>query len=201
MSNPILYCTVVGNLVYLIITRSDISYVVHVVSWFVISPIIVHWVIVLSILQYLRDTIFQSFLFSFTSSLKLCVYYDANHGSDLINHKFVTGFCIFFLAILLFLKRARNNLLFFNLQPRQNIMLWHLLPKKLSSYVGYLQIWEFRFLISLLYIMTTRVLFRLLTTQFFMNKLSTLRSIVILLVIISSITPLLCHMFLILYGL
>jgi hypothetical protein len=65
-------------------------------------------------------------------------------------------------------------------------MLWYLLPKRLFRYAGYLQIWEFSFLISLLCIVTTRVLFRLLITRFFMNKLSTLRSIVILLVIISS---------------
>jgi len=96
LSNPILYRTIVGSLVYLIITLSDIAYVVHVVSWFVVSPIIVHWVIVLTILQYLQDTVFQSLLLSFTFSLKLCVYYDADHGSDLIDHKFVTGFCIFY---------------------------------------------------------------------------------------------------------
>jgi hypothetical protein len=32
--------------------------------------------------------------------------------------------------------------LFFNLQPKQNIILWHLLPKRLFGYVGYLWIWE-----------------------------------------------------------
>ena len=53
----------------------------------------------------------------------------------------------------------------------------------------------FLFLISLLFIVTTRVLLRLLTTQFFMNAPSTSRSIVILLVITSSISPLLCLLF------
>jgi len=38
--------------------------------------------------------------------------------------------------------------------------------------------------------------FRLLTTRFFMNELGTLRSIVILLVIISNMAPLLCLLFL-----
>jgi hypothetical protein len=71
---------------------------------------------------------------------------------------------------------------------------WHLLPKRLF---GYLLIWEFSFLILLLCIVTTRVLFRLLTTRFFMiSELSTLRSIIILLVIISSMAPLLCLLFL-----
>ena len=61
-----------------------------------------------------------------------------------------------------------------------------------------LLIWEFLSLILLLCIVTTRILFRLFTTWFFMNKLSTLRSIVILFVIISSIAQLLCLLFLLL---
>jgi len=73
---------------------------------------------------------------------------------------------------------------------------WHLLPKRLFGYVGYLLICEFSFLILLLCFVTTRVLFRLFTTWFFMSKLSTLKSIVILLVIISSMTPSLCLLFL-----
>jgi len=76
------------------------------------------------------------------------------------------------------------------------LLSWHLLPNRLFGYVGYLLlIWKFSFLILLLWIVTTRVLFRLLTTRFFMSELSTLRSIVILLVIISSMAPLLCLLF------
>ena len=105
---------------------------------------------------------------------------------------------ISFQVIFVFLKRARNNLLFLNLQSKQNIVLQHLLPKRLLGYVGTCRYKSFHFLILLLCIMTTRVLFRLLTTRFFMNELSTLRSIVILLVIISSMTPLLCLLFLLL---
>jgi len=46
-------------------------------------------------------------------------------------------------VIFLFLGRARNNLLFLILQPKHNIMLWHLLQKRFFGYVGYLLIWEF----------------------------------------------------------
>jgi hypothetical protein len=87
----------------------------------------------------------------------------------------------------------------FSIFNRSRIVLWHILPKRLFSYVGYMQLWErlfsyagymqlweSLFLILLLYIVTTRVLFKLLTTRFFMNKLSTLRLTVILLVIISN---------------
>jgi len=108
---------------------------------------------------------------------------------------------ISFWVTLLFLGKVRNKLLFLNLQPKQSIVLWHLLLKRFFSYIGYLQIWEFSFLISLLCIVTTRILFRLLITRFFMNKLSTLRSIVVLLVIILNMTPLLCLLFFLLYKL
>ena len=50
LSDPILYPTIVGSLVYLTIPRPDIAYVVHVVNKFVASPTRVHWATVLCIL-------------------------------------------------------------------------------------------------------------------------------------------------------
>ncbi|XP_031283998.1 uncharacterized protein LOC116142731 [Pistacia vera] len=95
LSDPTLYRTIVGSLVYLTITHPDIAYAVHVVSQFVASPTTVHWATVLCILWHLRGTVFQSLLLPSTSSLELRVYSDANHGSDPTDHKSVTGFCIF----------------------------------------------------------------------------------------------------------
>ena len=51
--DPTLYCTIVGSLVYLTITRPNIAYVVHLVSKFVASPTIIHWATVLRILWYI----------------------------------------------------------------------------------------------------------------------------------------------------
>jgi hypothetical protein len=42
LTNPTLYFTIIGSLVYLTITRSDITYLIHVVSQFVASPTTVH---------------------------------------------------------------------------------------------------------------------------------------------------------------
>jgi len=95
LSDPTLYRTIVGSLVYLTITRPDIAYAVHVVSQFVASPTTVHWAAVVRILRYLRGTVFQSLLLPSTSSLELRAYSDANHGSDPTDRKSVTGFCIF----------------------------------------------------------------------------------------------------------
>ena len=66
--DPTLYRTIVWSLVYLTITRPNIAYVV---SQFVASPPIVHWIVVLRILWYLQGTVFQSFLLSSTPSLDL----------------------------------------------------------------------------------------------------------------------------------
>jgi len=53
-----LYHTIVESLVYLTITSPDIAYVIHVVSQFVASPIIVHGAVVLRILRYLWGIVF-----------------------------------------------------------------------------------------------------------------------------------------------
>ncbi|XP_022871864.1 uncharacterized protein LOC111390967 isoform X2 [Olea europaea var. sylvestris] len=88
LSDPTLYRTIVGSLVYLTITRPDIAYAVHIVSQFVASPTTVHWAAVLRILRYLRGTIFQNLLLPSTSSLELRAYSDADHGSDSTDHTF-----------------------------------------------------------------------------------------------------------------
>ncbi|KAJ0978741.1 hypothetical protein J5N97_014215 [Dioscorea zingiberensis] len=95
LSDPTLYRTVVGSLVYLTITRPDITYAVHVVSQFVASPTSVHWAVVLRILRYLRGTQFQSLLFPSSSSLELRAYSDADWAGDPTDRKSTTGFCIF----------------------------------------------------------------------------------------------------------
>ena len=68
LSDPSLYRTLVGSLVYLTITRPDIAYAVHIVRQIVASPTTVHWAAVLRILRYLRGTQFQSLLFPSTST-------------------------------------------------------------------------------------------------------------------------------------
>jgi len=42
LTNSTLFRIIIGNLIYLLITHPDISYVVHVVSQFIASPTTVH---------------------------------------------------------------------------------------------------------------------------------------------------------------
>ena len=93
----------------------------------------------------------------------------------------------FYLVLLGFLSEVRNKLLWPALVLKQNIV--PLLIPHLSSfgYDGFLRIWVCQHPLLLLFIVTTRVLFILLTMMSSMNRLNTSRLIVILSVIIMSI--------------
>ena len=82
LSDATLYRQLVRSLIYLIVTRPDISYAVHVVSQFMAAPRSPHYAVVLRILRYLKDTIFDGLYFSSHSSLTLQAYSDADWAGD-----------------------------------------------------------------------------------------------------------------------
>ena len=69
-----LYIQLVGSLIYLTVTRPDISYAVPVVSQFMAALRSPHYAVVLRILRYLNGTIFDGLHFSSHSSLALQAY-------------------------------------------------------------------------------------------------------------------------------
>jgi hypothetical protein len=83
----------VGSLVYLTITRPDISYVVHQVSQFMAAPCTTHFSAVLRILCYLKGTLFHGLYFSSQSSLQLHAYTNADWEGDLIDRRSTVGYC------------------------------------------------------------------------------------------------------------
>ena len=93
LSNPSLYRRLVGNLVYLIVTRLDISYVVHQVSQYLSTLRSTHYAAILRILRYLKDTLFHGLFYSTQSLLILRAFSDANWAGDPTNHKSITGYC------------------------------------------------------------------------------------------------------------
>jgi len=98
-------------LVYLTITHPNIAYVVHLIGQFVVSPTTVHWAAMLCILRYLRDTVSHSLLLPSTFSLERRAYSNADHGSDPIDRKFVTGLCIFLGDSLIFWKSKKQSII------------------------------------------------------------------------------------------
>ena len=93
LSNPSLYRRLVGSLVYLIVTHLDISYVVHQVSQYLSAPWSTHYVAILCILRYLKNTLFHGLFYSAQSPLVLSVFSDADWARDPTDHRSTTGYC------------------------------------------------------------------------------------------------------------
>ena len=93
LSNPSLYGRLVGSLVYLTVTRPDISYVVHQVSQYLFAPRSTHYAAVLRILRYLKGTLFHGLFYSAQSPLILRAFSDADWAGDPTDRKSTTGYC------------------------------------------------------------------------------------------------------------
>nr|CAN70361.1 hypothetical protein VITISV_033646 [Vitis vinifera] len=93
LSNPSLYRRLVGNLVYLTVTRPDISYAVHQVSQYLSAPRSTHYAAVLRILRYLKGTIFHGLFYSAQSPLVLRAFSDADWAGDPTDRRSTTGYC------------------------------------------------------------------------------------------------------------
>ena len=78
LSNPSLYRRLVGSLVYLTVTRPDISYAIHQVSQYLSAPRSTHYTAVLRILQYLKGTLFHDLFYSAQSPLILRAFSNAD---------------------------------------------------------------------------------------------------------------------------
>jgi hypothetical protein len=95
LDDATLYRQLVGSLIYLTVTRPDISYAVHLVSQFMASPRSTHFAAVLRIIRYIKGTLFYGLHYSATSSLILRAYSDADWAGDPSDRRSTTGFCIF----------------------------------------------------------------------------------------------------------
>ena len=93
MSNPSLYRRLVGSLIYITVTRLDISYVVHQVSQSLFAPRSTHYATVLHILRYLKDTFFHGLFYSAQSPLILRAFSDADWAGDPTDHRSTSGYC------------------------------------------------------------------------------------------------------------
>ena len=92
LSNPSLYRRLVGSLVYLTVTRPDISYAVHQVSQYLSTPRSTHYVAVLRILRYLKGTLFHGLFYFAQSPLVLYAFFDADWAGDPIDRRSTIGY-------------------------------------------------------------------------------------------------------------
>ena len=78
ISDATRYRQLVGSLIYLTVTRLDISHAVGMISMFMGAPCSVHYAAVLWILRYVKGTLYHGLHYSSRSSLEFHAYSDAN---------------------------------------------------------------------------------------------------------------------------
>ena len=84
-----------SSLIYLAVTRPDISHAVHILSQFVSVPTSVHYAHLLQVMRYIHGTTSRSLFYSRQSSLQLQAYSDATWASFPDDRHSVTGYCLF----------------------------------------------------------------------------------------------------------
>jgi len=94
LEDPSRYRHIVGNLVYLTVTRLDIAHAVHILSQFVSAPTSVHFGHLLRVLRYLRGTSSQCLLYPRGNPLHPHAYSDSTWASDPTYRRSVSSYCI-----------------------------------------------------------------------------------------------------------
>ncbi|PWA96217.1 hypothetical protein CTI12_AA041970 [Artemisia annua] len=95
LSDPSLYRATVGKLLYLTITRPDLSYAAHALSQFSHSPRTPHWKALIKVLRYIKLCPGQGLFISKASTLPLKAFCDSDWANCSATRRSVTGFCIF----------------------------------------------------------------------------------------------------------
>lgn len=95
LKEPEKYRSLIGKLLYLNLTRPDISYSVQQLSQFMSEPRDTHWKTAVQVVKYLKGTSDLGLFYPKRSSLHLTAFCDADWGNCNFSGKSLTGWCIF----------------------------------------------------------------------------------------------------------
>jgi hypothetical protein len=73
-----LYRQLVGSLIYLTVTRPDLSFAVSFISRFMIAPKVEHWTAAKRVLRYVKGTLDFGILYNRSKDPRLCGYTDSD---------------------------------------------------------------------------------------------------------------------------
>ena len=90
------YQKLLGKLIYLTLTRPDISYTIHSLSQFMHKPLQSHVKLAMRVLRYLKGSPGKGIIFNKADDLSLKAYVDSDWAKCPSTRKSVTGFLIFF---------------------------------------------------------------------------------------------------------
>lgn len=95
LPDPECYRRLIGRLLYLSLTRPDISYAVQQLSQFMQTPHQQHFKAALAVVRYLHGTSFKGLFLPASNDLKLRAFSDADWASCTDSRRSITGYCIF----------------------------------------------------------------------------------------------------------
>ncbi|XP_039172120.1 uncharacterized mitochondrial protein AtMg00810-like [Eucalyptus grandis] len=94
LNDPSGYQKLVGKLIYLTMTRPDISYAVQTLSQFMHSPKLSHLNAALKVVKYLKKCPGLGILLSKDCNMEMLAYCDADYATCPMSRRSITGFCI-----------------------------------------------------------------------------------------------------------
>ena len=89
------YRRLLGKLIYLTVTRPDITYAVSVLSQFMHEPRMVHWEGALRVLAYIKRSPSKGLIYRRHDHLRIEAYSDAGYAGDKGDRKSTTGYCTY----------------------------------------------------------------------------------------------------------
>ncbi|XP_038998774.1 uncharacterized mitochondrial protein AtMg00810-like [Hibiscus syriacus] len=106
-----IYQRLIGRLIYLTHTRSDITFVVHHLSQFMQQPKRSHLEAALRVVKYIKKNPSQGILLSSAGQCQLSTFCDADWAACLMTRKLVTGFCVKLRNSLISWKSKKQNII------------------------------------------------------------------------------------------
>lgn len=95
LPNPLVYQRLLGQLIYLTITRPDICFSVQLLSQYMNKPTTAHLQAAYCLLRYITGSVSQEILLVSQSAAQLTAYCDSDWASCPVSRRLTTGYCIF----------------------------------------------------------------------------------------------------------
>ena len=95
LTDPVKYRRLVGQLIYLTVTRPDIAFSVRTLSQYIQIHGKPHWDAAIRVLKYIKGSPGQGLLLPSENNLTLTTYCDSDWGGCQTTRRSVSGYCIF----------------------------------------------------------------------------------------------------------